>query len=112
MLGARKVAKRRDTDGMAGSRCAAGRVPAGGGGPKDDYRVWGRAMPRQGKSRTAGRAGLQRRQAARKGAMSEPLAYFEGRLIPQSEARLPLHDAGFVMGATITDLCRTVRHRL
>jgi branched-chain amino acid aminotransferase len=44
--------------------------------------------------------------------MSEPLAYFDGQLIPQSEARLPLHDAGFVMGATVTDLCRTVRHRL
>ncbi|MCI0464716.1 MAG: aminotransferase class IV [Gemmataceae bacterium] len=44
--------------------------------------------------------------------MSEPLAYLEGRLIPQAEACLPLHDAGVVMGATITDLCRTVRHRL
>ncbi len=43
---------------------------------------------------------------------SEPLAYFDGRLVPQSEARLPLHDAGFVLGATVTDLCRTVRHRL
>lgn len=44
--------------------------------------------------------------------MSEPLAYLDGRLLPYREARLPLHDAGFVMGATVTDLCRTVRHRL
>src|SRR6266542_4386789 len=44
--------------------------------------------------------------------MSEPLAYLDGRFQPQSQARLPLHDAGFVLGATITDLCRTVRHRL
>jgi branched-subunit amino acid aminotransferase/4-amino-4-deoxychorismate lyase len=44
--------------------------------------------------------------------MSEPLAYLDGRFLPQSQARLPLHDAGFVLGATITDLCRTVRHRL
>src|SRR5262245_24395149 len=44
--------------------------------------------------------------------MSEPLAYFDRRLIPQSEARLPLHDAGFVMGATVTDLCRRVRHQV
>ncbi len=44
--------------------------------------------------------------------MSEPLAYLDGRLVPQHETRLPLHDAGFVMGATVTDLCRTVRHQL
>src|SRR4051794_29421982 len=40
----------------------------------------------------------------------EPLAYLNGHFLPQSEARLPLHDAGFVMGATVTDLCRTFRH--
>jgi branched-chain amino acid aminotransferase len=44
--------------------------------------------------------------------MSEPLAYFDGHFIPQRDARLPLSDAGFVMGATVTDLCRTVRHAL
>jgi branched-chain amino acid aminotransferase len=44
--------------------------------------------------------------------MSEPLAYLTGQFLPQSEARLPLNDAGFVFGATITDLCRTFRHRL
>jgi branched-chain amino acid aminotransferase len=44
--------------------------------------------------------------------MSEPLAYLDGQLIPQRDLRLPLHDAGFVLGATVTDLCRTVRRRL
>src|SRR5437773_6504525 len=44
--------------------------------------------------------------------MSEPLAYLNGRYLPQTEARLPLHDAGFVLGATVTDLCRTFAHRL
>jgi branched-subunit amino acid aminotransferase/4-amino-4-deoxychorismate lyase len=40
------------------------------------------------------------------------LAYLNGRFIPQEEAQLPLHDAGFVFGATVTDLCRTFHHRL
>jgi branched-subunit amino acid aminotransferase/4-amino-4-deoxychorismate lyase len=40
------------------------------------------------------------------------LAYFNGRFLPQPEAHLPLHDAGFVFGATATDLVRTFRHRL
>src|ERR1051325_1591841 len=44
--------------------------------------------------------------------MSQPLAYLGGRFLPQTEASLPLHDAGFVWGATVTDLCRTFRHRL
>jgi branched-chain amino acid aminotransferase len=39
-------------------------------------------------------------------------AYLNGRFLPQSEAHLPLHDAGFVMGATVTDLCRTFGHKL
>jgi branched-subunit amino acid aminotransferase/4-amino-4-deoxychorismate lyase len=43
---------------------------------------------------------------------NQALAFHEGRFVPVSEALLPLHDAGFVMGATVTDLCRTVRHRL
>jgi len=44
--------------------------------------------------------------------MTEPLAYLNGRLAPQSKARLALNDGGFVFGATVTDLCRTFRHRL
>ena len=43
--------------------------------------------------------------------MPTPLAYLNGRLLPQSDAALPLHDAGFVWGATVTDLVRTFRHR-
>jgi branched-chain amino acid aminotransferase len=43
---------------------------------------------------------------------SIPLAYFQGKLRPQTEALLPLNDAGFVFGATVTDLCRTFRQRL
>src|SRR5262249_5363394 len=44
--------------------------------------------------------------------MSEPLAHLNGRLLPWSAAALPLSDAGFVWGATVTDLCRTFRRRL
>jgi branched-chain amino acid aminotransferase len=44
--------------------------------------------------------------------MPVPLAYLNGRLLPEPDARLSLHDAGFVMGATVTDRCRTFRHRL
>lgn len=44
--------------------------------------------------------------------MVESLAFLNGHLVPAHQAALPLHDAGFVLGATITDLCRTVRHRL
>ncbi len=44
--------------------------------------------------------------------MTEPLAYLDGRFLPQGEARLALHDAGFVFGATVTDLARTFAHRL
>jgi branched-chain amino acid aminotransferase len=43
--------------------------------------------------------------------MTEPLAYLNGRFLPQGEARLTLHDAGFVLGATVTDLCRTFGRR-
>jgi branched-subunit amino acid aminotransferase/4-amino-4-deoxychorismate lyase len=43
--------------------------------------------------------------------MTEPLAFFQGRFVPQGQAVLPLNDAGFVLGATVTDLCRTFRQR-
>jgi branched-subunit amino acid aminotransferase/4-amino-4-deoxychorismate lyase len=42
---------------------------------------------------------------------SEPQVYWNGRFLPQGEARLPLNDAGFVWGATVTDLCRTFRQQ-
>ena len=44
--------------------------------------------------------------------IDEPLAYLGGRLLPLARPSLPLHDAGFVMGATVTDLCRTFHQRL
>jgi branched-subunit amino acid aminotransferase/4-amino-4-deoxychorismate lyase len=44
--------------------------------------------------------------------MTSPLAYLQGSFLPQAEAHLPLHDAGFVWGATVTDLCRTIGHQL
>jgi len=44
--------------------------------------------------------------------MNTPLAYLNGRFLPFTEAGLPLHDAGFVAGATVVDNARTFRHRL
>src|SRR4051812_22582893 len=44
--------------------------------------------------------------------MNTPLAYLNGRLLPFAEAALPLHDAGFVSGATVVDNARTFRHKL
>src|SRR6476469_3338918 len=44
--------------------------------------------------------------------MNAPLAYLNGRLLPFAEAALPLHDAGFVSGATVVDNARTFRHNL
>jgi branched-chain amino acid aminotransferase len=44
--------------------------------------------------------------------MSRPIAYLDGRFVPFAEARLPLHDAGFVSGATVVDNVRTFKHRL
>jgi branched-subunit amino acid aminotransferase/4-amino-4-deoxychorismate lyase len=43
---------------------------------------------------------------------SEPLVFWNGEFLPRSRAGLPWHDAGFVFGATATDLVRTFRHRL
>src|ERR1700722_167105 len=44
--------------------------------------------------------------------MALPLSYLNGEFIPFSEAALPLHDAGFVTGATIVDNARTFRQKL
>src|ERR1700734_2262979 len=44
--------------------------------------------------------------------MPTPLVYLNGRFVPFSEAALPLHDAGFVSGATVVDNARTFRHKL
>jgi branched-chain amino acid aminotransferase len=44
--------------------------------------------------------------------MNTPLAYLNGKFAPFAEAALPLHDAGFVSGATVVDNARTFRHKL
>ena len=44
--------------------------------------------------------------------MPEPVAYLNGQWLPQSQAMLPLNDAGFVMGVTVTDFVRTFHHKL
>lgn len=44
--------------------------------------------------------------------MTEPIAYLNGQWLPQSQATLPLNDAGFVMGVTVADFVRTFKHRL
>src|SRR5438270_6723699 len=43
---------------------------------------------------------------------AEPVAWLNGCFLPYSRAMLPLHDAGFVYGATVTDRLRTFRQRL
>jgi branched-chain amino acid aminotransferase len=44
--------------------------------------------------------------------MTQPLAYLDGQFLPADEARLPLTDAGFVLGATVTEQLRTFGGRL
>jgi branched-chain amino acid aminotransferase len=39
------------------------------------------------------------------------LAWINGNFIPQSKAAITLHDAGFVMGATVTDMSRSFAHK-
>ena len=41
-----------------------------------------------------------------------PISYLNGHFLPASEAALPLSDAGFVWGATVTDRLRTFRQKL
>lgn len=44
--------------------------------------------------------------------MTGPVAYLNGRFVPFTETGLPLHDAGFVSGATVVDNARTYGRRL
>ncbi|MFO0803927.1 MAG: aminotransferase class IV [Gemmataceae bacterium] len=44
--------------------------------------------------------------------MNAPLAWLNGRFVPFHEAVLPLHDAGFVSGATVVDNARTYSRKL
>lgn len=43
--------------------------------------------------------------------MSEPQAYLNGEIIPQSEARLAVSDLGIVYGAAVTEMVRTFQQR-
>lgn len=47
-----------------------------------------------------------------KAAMQDGLVYLNGKFVSQADAVLPIHDAGIVSGVTVTDFCRTFRHRL
>jgi branched-chain amino acid aminotransferase len=44
--------------------------------------------------------------------MTGPLVYLNGRMLPASQACLPIYDAGIVLGATVTDQARTFHHKL
>ena len=44
--------------------------------------------------------------------MNEPLVYLNGQMVPASQAHLAIYDAGIVLGATVTEMIRTFRHRL
>ena len=44
--------------------------------------------------------------------MSPPTAYLNGRFLPLADVAIPLDDAGFVWGATVTDRLRTFGGRL
>jgi branched-subunit amino acid aminotransferase/4-amino-4-deoxychorismate lyase len=44
--------------------------------------------------------------------MTEPVAYLNGEFLPLSRAALPIDDAGFVVGATVTEQLRTFNGRL
>ena len=44
--------------------------------------------------------------------MSEPVAYLNGRILPAHLAALPIDDAGFVLGAAVTEQLRTFGGRL
>jgi len=42
----------------------------------------------------------------------EPVAYFNGQFVPQSAARLAINDAGFILGATVSEQLRTFGGRV
>jgi branched-subunit amino acid aminotransferase/4-amino-4-deoxychorismate lyase len=44
--------------------------------------------------------------------MAEPRAYLNGRFVPASQAMIPVYDAGFVLGATVSEQLRTFGGKL
>ena len=43
--------------------------------------------------------------------MNEPVVFLNGEMIPASQAHIAIYDAGVVLGATVTEMTRTFRHR-
>lgn len=43
--------------------------------------------------------------------MNEPLVYLNDGFVPASQAKLNIYDLGIVLGATLTEMTRTFRHR-
>lgn len=43
--------------------------------------------------------------------MNEPVVYLSGSFLPASQAKLNIYDLGLVLGATLTEMTRTFRHR-
>jgi branched-chain amino acid aminotransferase len=43
--------------------------------------------------------------------MGEALAYLDGQMVPVSQARLPVYDAGVVQGVAVAEQCRTFKRR-
>jgi branched-chain amino acid aminotransferase len=41
-----------------------------------------------------------------------PIAYLNGRFVPQADARIPVYDAGFMLGATVSEQLRTFGGKL
>lgn len=44
--------------------------------------------------------------------MPEPMVYLNGAFVPASKARINIYDLGVVLGATLTEMTRTFKHRL
>src|SRR4051794_111324 len=41
----------------------------------------------------------------------EPMVFLRDNMVPASQAKISFYDLGLIMGATITDLARTYRHK-
>ena len=43
--------------------------------------------------------------------MVEPIVYLRDQFLPASEAKINIYDLGIVLGATLTEMTRTIRHK-
>ena len=46
------------------------------------------------------------------GSQPEPIVYVHDEFVPASRAKLNIYDAGIVLGATVTEMLRTFKHKL